>query len=933
MGRQKKNETDSVLEQLKKHIANNYDDLEDSLLETEESEEDTELALLLERIFSNESESFESNKNSIAHTNNDSNPDLTVDSVESVTEYSICSDLNEEIQHIKIEESEEYVDDTKDVKSEEERVDDVFKAMFGAEHVTSYNGTHTNGNNVMADDFDKSSSLIEPIDIVESNIPADSLIEATDSVILNSEVCHTDELSNIQSNEEESKTSYLLKYNIPIVYSQIETDDFISEGESISVSEDFNHAPTDNNNISKILTPEEYVFDPLQASLSILPLYKPEKDIDFSAISEKTSNEFDINEVTNHISDNKKEMSDRDIALLVKFGYENEISANGETNHANRIVFNNSKNYIPEKHKIIHGYTGNEFSNEAQIPEIQRKYKIDKFNILIKAIIVSLIALAISALNILAMFLEFDQYILMIANGSSLLLVMLILFSRIYSGIISLIKFDANEYSMPAILLIETVICVTAISIFSIGFTDIVYHVSFTGYTLIYIAFVVWAEFIDCVREASTFAFITSDNERYAAERSYTEDKSSENKFRTYDITQKSDDKYIIKKTKFISGYHYKITEGKSESVHMVMTIGILPIIAIILSIINIFLYDNIILGINSAAYILLLFVPISSSLSLSFINYIIFIRLKSNNSVCIGNSSICGATDIDTLVFEDVDVMDIVSCTEIKPGNDTEKTNKWLNIARAVFSTLGGSLAHAISNEKNNEPNISHNIAINSISDNGLDIYFDSSMNILIGDRQYMLSHNIKVKTDVNLTGAIKGAERSVIYMAFERVPQIGFIVNCKIKDSFIEIVSKLKNNKVNIAVKTYEPHINEFYFELNEIDIPIYVIKPQAYEHADPLSVSDANIVSSSPSEICNAIITAKKAAKEYIIHSKIHKLQSVLGCITAFIMAVMLFLPNEWTSMFNLQTAMPIIFYVVSLLMFIPNIIQIIKIIRRK
>ena len=52
MGRQKKNELDAILEQLKQSYGTaQEDDLEDSLLETEESEEDAELASVLEKIF------------------------------------------------------------------------------------------------------------------------------------------------------------------------------------------------------------------------------------------------------------------------------------------------------------------------------------------------------------------------------------------------------------------------------------------------------------------------------------------------------------------------------------------------------------------------------------------------------------------------------------------------------------------------------------------------------------------------------------------------------------------------------------------------------------------------------------------------------------------------------------------------------------------
>ena len=52
MGRQKKNELDAILEQLKKSYAtDDVDNIDNSLLEEEETDKDTELASALEKIF------------------------------------------------------------------------------------------------------------------------------------------------------------------------------------------------------------------------------------------------------------------------------------------------------------------------------------------------------------------------------------------------------------------------------------------------------------------------------------------------------------------------------------------------------------------------------------------------------------------------------------------------------------------------------------------------------------------------------------------------------------------------------------------------------------------------------------------------------------------------------------------------------------------
>jgi hypothetical protein len=309
------------------------------------------------------------------------------------------------------------------------------------------------------------------------------------------------------------------------------------------------------------------------------------------------------------------------------------------------------------------------------------------------------------------------------------------------------------------------------------------------------------------------------------------------------------------------------------------------------------------------------------------------YTQFRRCGSAVIGQDSVEDLSNAKSLIFEDTDVIEILSCTEISPDNGYDKPKKWLNISRSVFLALGGPLAKAAGTDADNGPNVSHDVSINSISDNGLDIYYDSSMNILIGDRQYMLSHNIKVKTDVNLTGAVKGADRSVIYMAFDGIPKIGFIISSKIKDSFIGTLKILKSCGVDAAVKTYEPQINEVFFESNKIEFPISVIKPSVFEDASRSSVSDSYIVSDEPYDLCRALEFSKVASKEYNVNRKIKKAQSIIGFVSACILALLSFLPSSIIVQADLHLALRLSFIFTLLLMAIPNVIQIIRIFKRK
>lgn len=912
MGRQKKNEIDSVLEQLKKSYADSIDDeLEDSLLESEKSEEDTELSAILEKIFS---------------SNRDSD-DPAPESADTESDTALLSERGEEMppQEKKAIESSESEDDSqsRDIseskseepsvvsneeieKTEEERVDDVLRAMFGGGQLQNSN------EGIGAENF-----LLSPD------------LSSKDEQIVQADLSDTQDLHSDDTSDEVSTP--LSEYNEPVVDAQQDDNDFIAEEEACVDETDADDGSETTESSSKILDPQEYISDPLQTSTSCLSFFKPEKDLDFSNAFDDM-HEHKSTATQDNIPETKPEMTDKDISLLMKFGYDSEICTGGQSGHANTVIFDNSKKYVPEKHKIIHGYIGKEFSSKSQIPEIKKKYKSDRSFLLIIAIIVSIITLVVTTVDIASIFTHVESNVVMSVNFFASLLVVLFLCNRIYYGVSSLIKFDANEYSLPAIILIENIVC-TLIAYIIFSFMHEASYVSFGGYALIYVALAVWAEYLDCIREMNTFAFVTDSETHYVAEKRSYEDKSeSGNVFKSGTVNRESE-KYIIKQSNFISGYYRKITEGKSEKINTIIILGILPILSVILGLTNVFFNESVTFCINIASYILFLSVPISSVISLSVINYVNYIRFKQKGCAVIGQYSVEKLSNAESLIFEDTDAIEIVSCTEINPETGSDNSKKWLNIAHNVFSSLGGPLAKAINSVADKGSNVSHDVSINSMSDNGVDIYFDSSMNILIGDRQYMLSHGIKVKTDVNLTGAVKGTDRSVIYMAFDRIPKIGFIISSKVKDSFVSTLEILKNSGINVEVKTYEPQINEYYFDSNNIEFPISVIKPSHFEFIAPSDFSDSNIVSTGPNELCRALEYSRQASKEYHTHKKIKEIQSIIGLVSACILALLSFLPSSLIAQTELHFAIQLLFYVISLLMVIPNVIEIIKILKRK
>ena len=949
MARQKKSEIDAILEQLKNSYFDDSQDIEEeSPAKDNVSEEDAELVAVLERIFTeSEDESYNTNDTD------------TVETPEEQAEIEaelISDDAVVEDEEIVVLSTEDKVDEaaTQDdaVKTEEARVDDVLKSMF---HLNSPVSSTT-------DVEPETEPETEPE--IEAEITAEVVSEeATDDAmpLVNDEASEIAEDNSTKeilttSIELEGKTVVDEDEEIIVADEPIDqpinevVDDALDETEHFSIDEEYDdtyiaeYAPEEFIPAApqkKIVTdPAEYIDDIMQYSISAIPFFKPQKDIDFSIFEATSRREVKVKDaeiaVVNEAAEPKNEISDKEISLLMKLGYGGEINASGENEHAHKVIFDESKSFVPEKHKITHGFADREFSSREQIPTIKKKFKQDKLFILIQAIIVSLIALGSVVTDFIAVFSYLSPILPVLISLGSTVAVTLILCKQVFAGISAIFKFDTNQYSSPSIVLIECLIYNLIIGlILTFGAEKTTLSIiSVSGYAILYMAITVWSELIDCYKESGVFNFIADSGRMYVAEKRTSADVSyNESKRRHASASDKFGNRYIVKQAKFVSGFHKKIANGKLSTSNVFFTIAIIPAIAIIVGMIVALFNESIITGLSGMSFVLFLSAPLLNVVSLSLIEFLNYIKLKKNNSVLIGSKASSAVANIQSVVFEDKDVIDIVDYTPINPNKKAENPQKWLNIASRVFESLGGPLSKMDNASMIQHSNIDHDIAINSISDNGIDLYFDSSMNILIGDRAYMQTHGISVKTDVNLTTATRGADRSVIYMAFDKVPQIGFIVTSKIKKGFLKTIALLGSSNINIEVKSYEPEINEFFFEVNVPDAHIGTVKPTNYESTSASDVSDSELASSNPLDICRAIVYSKVIASD-LAKTRAHaKIQSVIGFLSSLALCALICLPNSIKIIGILQSYSPILFYAAALILMIPNIIHTIKVLKRK
>lgn len=984
MGRQKKNELDVILEQLKKsYAADSEDALDEKSDGAEGSEEDVELSSVLERIFS-EADNTVACENG-AETHDEERDDKTLteinidESPENDMESTVITDKSDSEQNEIICESEgikeapssveasvvqEDIGTDNDLYTEGidaecqeesaapddacagESVDAVFKAMFPQ----MYSSDDKDKNKSDHDDTDDHHTDLErevekELDSKEKSSDSPTVVtisekpESQEDVIeIDDGAARLDEVSNdadIFGGESE----------VEAVFDLDETDDVPQDDnrpqedqQSDMVIERQSDPITEEDELTElvphiILSPDEYVGDALQCDLSLLEFYYPQDEIRFKRKSAEEEVPEDTKTPTPVSHD--VALDDNDISLLLRFGYNGELDTEIGEEQTRRVIVDESSKYIPEPHNVTHGFCGKEFTGTTQTVAIKKKYRQDKTFLLLETIFSMLFALIMIVTDIAIPFLmNKAEYLMIIFIEVAVIIVMMALLAKkLWSGILGILKFNVNAYSVLAVIIAGYLTyCISIFIVYAVN-SRLLFDVDilfFGGCIMLYIALTVLAELLDCCREMNVFRAMVDSKGHYTLEKQGGRDSIATNEGERYGLYD-SEEVYKVRKSNYLSSYFKKSCEKSSDGAHPIYLLALIPTIMVAVCYSVAMIRESVMHGLNAALTTILLSIPVSSVCAAAFIEFTAHNKLKKKKIFTCGYSAANELSEVKTIVFSDVDAIEITSYTEINPDKSNEKTKKWINLTNQIFSALGGALSEIVLSKMSAESNVDHDVVINSISENGIDVYFDSSMNVLVGDRQYLLSKGIKVKTDTTLTAATKGVERSVIYVVFDGVPRIGFILNSRIKGSFLSIIAALEEYEIKSIVESYEPQTNDYYFEKNKgnCETPVTVYKPPYYERPGCRAICDGVLISETLLGVSEAIFQSKKTIEARKMSRRIGIWQTIVGFLTSLILCIITNVFYKLPVFTFIQRYHIVFFYATLILCFIPSIICAVKV----
>lgn len=975
-GRKNKNELDIILEQLKKSYASDASDsLEDDLLENPTSEEDTELNEILGRIFTYEDPisavetdipaddaAEEISDVSCAHDSTvDAAEELSVNDEDSINPEMAVEDINEEAVNDSVELSEDMIEEAGSFETDDiiggaeesisdiEAVDNVLKEMFSKNNAAADTEEFQNAIESIIDDTtdNNDDDCLDGIDngiAVEEESDAESYTDVGYEEIQAVNEAFEDKIDDIEAIEDIEYLEELEEQEWIVPETEGEDSAFAVEDEEYAVGDeeipDEDLADEEKSEEERafvpypiphiILSASQYTDDPLQDNLPIIDTIPALAFLRDQARDKMSDKEMSPKPET---QPREESFDENDISLLLKFGYHDEIKSKVGEKKTKEVLLEADNSFVPDPTKKVFGYCGKELNSRRQISEIREKYKTDQRNIIILLSVAATLALCLMYINLSFEFFsdKVSAFPIMLLFDFMLVITLCgVLYKKIASGFNKLMKLGTSANTLFFIVAAAYGIYSVAslIAYAAIGYNSNPDDLMLFGFCVsLYAILCLAADLFNCIRERKAFEIIASSDVFYTAERVVSKHGKKDG--------EDENIAYRIRKTGLVSGYFRKTSFNEDIGIKPLYLLGIVPIITLVSGVTVFFLSRSFALSASIAMIILLLCIPAPYLFTSSLIRFIISRLTVSRDTAFIGNPAPDQMRKTSELVFDDSEAIDIIGCTEIHPGGRAD-TQESLQIARDIFFALGGTLKNidAAAASLDASP---REVVINQISETGIDIYYDSSINVLIGDKQYMLRHNIKVKTDTNLHAATRGDDRSVIFMAFDGVPKLGFIISSRIKPDFLKMSERLMRSDVRVCVKTYEPHINEIYFEQNKGNSisSVNVRKPDEYEDPRPIDICDGCIVSSSDAvSLADAIIQSGQISKRCKLNRMINVAIIAINIILCF--AMILFVLGDFSDLSllsGLRSHVEITFLGLIISSFIPAIIEIIDIIKKK
>ena len=264
---------------------------------------------------------------------------------------------------------------------------------------------------------------------------------------------------------------------------------------------------------------------------------------------------------------------------------------------------------------------------------------------------------------------------------------------------------------------------------------------------------------------------------------------------------------------------------------------------------------------------------------------------LAYRNCALVGEEAVQELGERKTVIFPDTQLYSAEKCTEIsiREGDDL-RTN--LRLAGYLFAKLGGTLHHIgqpLPKSAHEDPQIS----IIRIQNAGVEAIVDNH-HMLAGSAEFLARHGVRAPKESADKALRRGNTVGLMYVAIDSIVRLSYEIEYKTDDRFERVIRELADSHATVAVRTYDPNLNEAFLERSRdasLD-PIRVIKPGRFEEEGILEMTDtcAIALGSKTTDIAYPIHAAQKIHGVRRFAMRMQVIASIIGVGAAVALTVL-------------------------------------------
>ncbi len=661
------------------------------------------------------------------------------------------------------------------------------------------------------------------------------------------------------------------------------------------------------------LTSAEYG-DYLQNAIPILPTYISDKTERRTYEKRRVRNIRAESERTVNVSDKNNEEEQ----LIV----DDELLLVVEEHKSDTLVLDSQKEVKRKKSQKTHEsrFTSSEYTSPDQNKSIRKKYTSRINATIIRLAICSAITMFMLIFDIwyVASNNEIFEGLFPIIELFMLFAMIVTAAKQLYRGCLAIFDLSPNIYSVPAfsaVILTIYNLALTCVTLVKQDAFDEQKMVMFGCIVGICIICALLSDLMSRMSESDAFDLMTGDEDIYTAVADSTMMPIARGarKSRAYGGSEAFSHTYRVKKVKQVSNFMDRSHKKVGNYGGLVYVLGVLPIIAFIFGCVSGFVNESIETAISSMGFTVFLSLPLSGIIFVIVPYFVAARSMKKEKCAIIGEVSIYECADVQTLVFDDIDAMELTTGIEMKPDAESNIA-KSTAIARRVFTSLHLPLSKNYADEMGG----SADIVIKSIEANGIEIVMDHSVNVLLGDSSYFAAHDIMVKANSKVLAKYK--DHTILYMAINRSPRLAYLVGYKARNEIFEAATKLAGVGVKTFINTYDPGINDINMSSkrppNAAHIGIF--KSRRFEKNNVDDKPDGICISASdPASIAIAIIMSRKIVKNRKLCLLLNYVFVTLGLIISAFIGMIPTIYSAVTSSLDWRILIVLIFQIITMM----------------